>query len=325
MKRLIPLALLLAACGSSAKSTTTPTSQTTAGVLPPAVNELAQAEHPTAAQFPAARRRTLQQVANNARATAMFGPATGVYTPGIRRIAFGLNAGSGAFIYAPTAVYIARTLNSPARGPFLAPADPMTVAPQYRSRQNMGPAGIQAIYAATVPLPNAGSYSLVALTKTPSGYLASGGAGVIAVAKSSPIPNVGQRPPAIATDTSGPYLTTRVPPESMHAVSFKDALGKKPIALLISTPQLCRSRVCGPVTDIAVELQQQFGSRIDFIHQEVYVDNQLNRGFRPQFKAFHLQSEPWLFTINRKGVITARLEGSFGVGEFRRALEAALR
>ena len=42
----------------------------------------------------------------------------------------------------------------------------------------------------------------------------------------------------------------------MHAVSFKDVLGKRPIALLFSTPQLCISKVCGPVTDIAVQLEQ---------------------------------------------------------------------
>ena len=32
-------------------------------------------------------------------------------------------------------------------------------------------------------------------------------------------------------------------------------------------------------------------------------------------KAFHLQTEPWLFTINRHGIITARLEGAFGTTE----------
>jgi hypothetical protein len=255
----------------------------------------------------------------------MFGPATGVYTPGTRRVAFGLNDSSGAFIYAPTAIYLARTLGSPAQGPFLAPADPMSVAPPYRSQQNMGPGGIQAIYAAQVPFPSPGTYAVVTMTKTPKGYVAAGGAGQIAVASASPIPNVGQRPPAIATDTAGPNLTTRIPPEQMHSVSFKAVLGKRPIALLVSTPQLCRSRVCGPVTDIGVALQHEFGSKIDFIHQEVYVDNQLNRGFRPQFKALHLESEPWLFTINRRGVIAARLEGSFGVNEFRQALLAALR
>ena len=97
------------------------------------------------------------------------------------------------------------------------------------------------------------------------------------------------------------------------------------MALQFATPQLCLSRVCGPVTDIATELQQRYGGRIAFIHQEVYVDNQPSKGLRPQLKAFGLRTEPWLFTIDRRGRIAARLEGSFGVNAFTAALQQALR
>ena len=169
---------------------------------------------------------------------------------------------------------------------------------------------------------------MLSLTRTRTGLI--GAPGEIAVAASSPIPDVGQRPPAIATDTPASVggntalLTTRVPPDDMHSVSLKDVLGKRPVALLFSTPQLCISRVCGPVTDIAVQLEHKFGSKVAFIHEEVYVDNQPSKGLRPQLKAFHLQTEPWLFTINRQGVIVARLEGSFGVNAFTQAIQAAL-
>ncbi len=267
-------------------------------------------------------------MADLANAQAQLGAATGTFTPGNRRIAFGINTFNGAFIYAPTALYLATSPSSPAQGPFLGPADPMTVAPQYRSNEKEGPGGLQAIYAAAVPLPHAGKYTLLALIRTAQGLL--GSAGEIAVARSSPIPDQGQRTPAIATDTPASVagntalLTTRTPPENMHAVSLKNVLGRRPIALLFSTPQLCQSRVCGPVTDIAVQLQREYRNRVTFIHQEVYVNNQPNQGLRPQLKAFHLQTEPWLFTINRKGVIAARLEGGFGATGFRRALEAAL-
>jgi hypothetical protein len=111
----------------------------------------------------------------------------------------------------------------------------------------------------------------------------------------------------------------------MAAVTLKQVLGKRPVALLFSTPQLCTSRVCGPVTDVTVAEQRAFQSRIAFIHQEVYVDNDPTKGLRPQLKAFHLRTEPWLFAINRHGVIVARLEGAFGTTELRAALRAALR
>ena len=205
----------------------------------------------------------------------------------------------------------------------------MTVAPQFRSKQNAGPGGIKAIYAAQIPIPGPGTYTVLSITSTAKGLI--GAPGEIAVAKSSPIPNVGQRPPDIATDTSATVhgdeklLTTRLPPENMASVSLDQVLGKKPIALLFSTPQLCISRVCGPVTDVAVQVQHRFGNQVAFIHEEVYVDNQPSKGLRPQLKAFHLRTEPWLFAINRKGVIVARLEGAFGTTELRQAVQAALR
>ena len=205
----------------------------------------------------------------------------------------------------------------------------MSVRPQYRSKQNSGPGGIQAIYAADVPVPKAGTYTVLSLTKGPQrpdrGYRRD------RRRASSQIPAVGQRPPDIATDTlatvhgNAGSLTTRLPPEHMASVSFNQVLGKKPVALLFSTPQLCISRVCGPVTDVTVQLQHQFGDKMTFIHQEVYVDNQPSKGLRPQLKAFHLRTEPWLFAINRQGKIVARLEGAFGTNELTQAIQAALR
>jgi len=192
----------------------------------------------------------------------------------------------------------------------------MSVLPQYRSRENAGPGGIQAIYATTLPVPHKGTFTVLSMTRTANGLI--GAPGEIAVAGSSPIPDVGQKPPPVSTDTvtsvhgKTALLTTRIPAESMQSASFSSVLGKRPVALLFSTPQFCISRVCGPVTDIAVQLQHEFGNRITFIHEEVYVDNQPKLGLRPQLKAFHLRTEPWLFVVNRRGVITARLEGAFG-------------
>lgn len=339
----VGLAIAIAGCGSSSSSSsasshssssnaaaTTTSSITTASTvaLPPAVAELPAAEHPSSKLFPAADGRSLQKIGTLVKSTAQLGAATGTFTPGTRRLAFGLTTSSGAYVYAPTAIYISKTPGSPAKGPFLAPADPMTVEPQYRSKENSGPGGIKAIYATQLPIPGAGTFTVLALTRTKKGLI--GSPGEIAVAKTSPIPNVGQRPPDIATDTLATVhgdvalLTTRQPPEQMHSVSFNQVLGKRPIALLFSTPEFCISRVCGPVTDVAVQLQHKFGDKITFIHEEVYVDNDPAKGLRPQLKAFHLRTEPWLFTINRQGIITARLEGAFGTTELTQAIKAAL-
>jgi hypothetical protein len=324
--------LALTSCGGSTKSTssTAPAARTHSNAGPPAlVAELSAAERPARSLFPPAAGRSLKQLGALTRSTAQLGAANGTFTPGLERLAFALTDSSQRFIYAPTAVYLATSPTAPAQGPFLAPADPMGVAPQYRSQQNSAPGGLQAIYWTELPAPRPRVYDVLALTRTRTGLI--GSAGEVAVARSWPIPDVGQRPPAIATGTLASahgnmsQLTTRLPPEDMHSVSFDQVLGKRPIALLFSTPQLCTSRICGPVTDVAVALQQEFSTRITFIHEEVYANNQPTQGLRPQLKAFHLATEPWLFTINRRGLVAARLEGAFGVNELRQALEAALR
>jgi hypothetical protein len=205
----------------------------------------------------------------------------------------------------------------------------MLVAPAFRSRNAAAdPDTTAAVYATRAPFPKPGRYAVLAITQGTSGPL--GSTAQLNVAARSAVPRVGQPAPRIATDTLASVggdvakLTTRVPPDDLEKVSFKDVVGKRPVALLFSTPALCQSRVCGPVTDVALSLEERYRGRVAFIHEEVYRDNQVKLGLRPQLKAFHLATEPWLFTVDRHGRIAARLEGAFGVNEFRRAVEAAL-
>jgi hypothetical protein len=327
----IAAALTISGCGAStthSASSTVATVPLSTADAPAIVSELGAAEHPELTDFPDAQGRTLRQLNELGKFAGQVVATTGTFTPGNQRYAFAVSAGSGAFIYAPTAVYIAPSVGAPAQGPFLALADPMGVAPQFRSAQNAGPNGIRAIYWTHVPLPRAGTYAVLAMTHSANGLITS--YGEIAVAQSFSIPLLGQRPPAIATDTLATVhgdvalLTTRTPPEQMHSVSFKNVLGKRPIALIFSTPALCISKICGPVTDVLVSLQHEFAGRITFLHQEIYVDNDPAKGLRPQMQAFHLRTEPWLFTFTRKGTVAARLEGAFGMNEAREALEAAI-
>jgi hypothetical protein len=56
---------------------------------------------------------------------------------------------------------------------------------------------------------------------------------------------------------------------------------------------------------------------------EVYNNNQLNDGYRPQMLRYRLPTEPWLFTIDKNGKIAARLEGAFSASELEKAVADA--
>ena len=73
-----------------------------------------------------------------------------------------------------------------------------------------------------------------------------------------------------APRATSPRSTRAIPPSDMHEVDFADVVGKKPVALLFSTPQLCQSRVCGPVTDMELQMKSKYGDKMTFIHQEVW-------------------------------------------------------
>lgn len=281
--------------------------------------------------FAPARERSLAELARaeHARSGGRLDRVTSTYVPGTRRVAFGVIAPGGSVLYGPTALYVADTAGGPARGPYMASADSLRVPAAYRATDQDDDGGLRAIYHAQVPFPRAGSYQVLALTRTRKHTLAAFTR--IVVAASSPIPDVGQRAPSVATPTPASVggdvslLTTRVPPESMHALSLDAVLGRRPVALLFSSPAFCGSQACDAVTDVAVYVQHEFGGRVVFIHSELYRDNDPAGPMQPALTAFHLHSEPWLFTVDRRGRIAARLEGTFGVEEFRAAVRAALR
>jgi hypothetical protein len=326
---LIAAACLLAAgCGGSAS--TDPTASV------PKANGLQQrirvASAPRAATFPAARGRSLQQVADSIGPNgASVALASSQIDVGRNRIAFGVIDSQGQPVYGQTAIYVAPTPSKPARGPFLAPADVLLTQPRYRSKQ-AATAGdpFAAVYAAQVPFSKSGKWAVLVTTLN-GGKLGAATAQVDASPDSAdPIPRVGQKAPKVKTDTMADArgnvanIDTRIPPDDMHKVSFSSVVGKKPVALLIATPQLCQSRVCGPVTDIAVQMEAKYGNRMTFIHQEVYKGNNPSKGLRQPLVDFHLRTEPWLFVVNRQGRITARLEGSIGIKAFESAIRSGL-
>ena len=290
------------------------------------------ASAPAASDFPAVDGRSLQEVADSMQGGPELGLAGQTFTVGDNRLAFGVIDAEGQFIYGKTAVYVARTPDAKAQGPYPAPADVLVTDPPFRSRQAASEGDLfAAVYGADVRFAKPGRWSVLTVTQAGGGMLAAPSQVKVVPDGKDPIPAVGEPAPKVQTDTVASAkgdeesIDTRIPtaPE-LHEESFADVVGKKPVALLFATPQLCQSRVCGPVTDIALQMKAKYGDRMTFIHQEVYADNDPNKGLRKPLQEFQLRSEPWLFVVGAAGKVTARLEGSFGLKAFESAIETAL-
>lgn len=202
-------------------------------------------------------------------------------------------------------------------GPFPARIESLATEKPFQGKTTTeNPDVANVVYSTELNFPGPGEYRPVALIKEKGGW-AKVGLRSIKVGEFAKIPRPGEKAPLIQTPTAEEVedlaeLSTRVPPDTQNKVNYADVLGKEPILLLFTTPQFCQSRVCGPVVDVAQQAQQQFKGKANFIHMEIYNDNDPANGVRPQVRKFHLPTEPWLFAINREGVVSATIEGGFG-------------
>jgi hypothetical protein len=287
---------------------------------------------PTAADFPAANGQSLQQVlfsASQGQQGAVVAPAAAFFYVGTNRFPFGVfTAGQEQITDAQVAIYAApgKGVKGQAIGPFPARIEDLTTKPAFRGRTTSDdPSAAQVAYISDIPLDKPGPWAFGALIKTGDSYQYSLLPSTEPVGR-YPIPRVGQKAPVVHTPTVGEVsdisqIETRVPPDDMHNDDLADVLGEKPVVLLFSTPALCVSRVCGPVTDEAAQVQQEFGDRVAFVHQEVYNNNSIQDGPRPQMTAYGLTTEPWCFVIDRNGKVSTVLQGPFGVQELEAAVQ----
>jgi hypothetical protein len=288
-----------------------------------------------AEDFPKPGGRSLVELLNEVGGSGpVLAPSGLELRTGTQRVGFALfNRSRDQITDASVAVYAAPAGGGPAKGPYPARYESLGVKPQFQSRQTASdPDSAKSIYTAEIPFDKPGKYELLGIARL-RGKLVPATTpmpGVVVKKESGdPIPAVGTRPPRIHTPTEAEVggdvasIDTRLPPSSMHDADFADVLGKKPVVLLFATPQLCQSRVCGPVVDVAEQVKANSGDDVEFIHMEVYRDNRIDRGIRPQLAAFHLQSEPWLFVFDRSGKVATRIEGAFSEGELEQAISKA--
>ena len=312
---------------------------------------------PPKSAFPSPEGRSLREVlkAADARAEVLVEPAAVVFYPGENRYPFEIvDKDHQPISDAEVALYYAKVpqpkpgaksksgnrgqiakaesqaLDEPAVGPFPAQLESLATKPQFRAESTLeDPDAPGVVYSTELTFPGDGEWRLAAILKE-DGELKGALLPGVVVGEFKRVPKPGQKAPVISTPTAQDAggelskITTRKPPDSQNQVDYADALGKEPIVLLFATPQFCQSRVCGPVVDVAEQAKSEYGDKAAFIHMEIYNENDPGYGVRPQVRAFHLPSEPWLFTIDRRGVVREAVEGAFGLKLMHKAVDKAI-
>jgi hypothetical protein len=308
---LLALAVGVAACGGGGDSTAR------------AVKAVPGSPAPPKSAFPQPYGRTLSELIKDtdSRSELRVAPAASVFYSGRNRYSFGITERDGRQVNdAEVALYYARmpepkpgarsapgnrgpaakasgeALDQPAIGPFPARIESLGTAPEFVSQATEEDPDIaQVVYVAELPFPSEGKWRVAAVIREGDetrGTLLAGAN----VGEYTQVPRPGEPAPRIQND-----------------VSYANALGKEPILLLFATPQFCQSRVCGPVVDVAEQAKREYGDKAAFIHMQIFNDNDPGKGVRPEVRAFHLPTEPWLFAINREGIVSSAVEGAFGL------------
>jgi hypothetical protein len=343
---LLAIGFLASGCGGDSDSSTSSTTTVESRPAPPK------------SDFPSAQGRSLADVVNltDGPSELIVSPAAQTFYKGPNRYPFGVFEPDHTQVPdADVALYFAKVprvkkgagegdeggkgavaraqdeaLNAPAIGPFPASIESLATQPAFRAKTTTDdPDAAGVVYNTEVNFPSDGEWRIGALIKR-DGELTATLLSSAVVGQFKKVPRVGQRAPLIHTPTPSDVggdlaqITTRIPPDTQNQVDFADVLGHEPIVLLFATPQFCQSRVCGPVVDVAEQVKQVYGDRAAFIHMEIFNDNDPGKGVRPQVKAYHLPSEPWLFAIDRNGVIQATIEGAFGVDRLTETVKKAI-
>ena len=310
--------LALVGCGSASDQPTAP---------PAAPQPTA-----TAQDFPSGKGKTLETLRQGLPKGPILAPTTAASLEvGDNRFAFALRDRANKLLNgAEVAIYTTDHDGGNVRGPYLARSESMAVKPQFESRNTAEePDPVRSIYVADVPVSKPGKRVFTGVARLDGRLVATTG-----IELSIPQKGLKGRPPEVgdrAIDVHTPTIasvggdaskiSTRVPTaDPMLQTDFHNVLGKKPAVLVFATPALCQSRICGPVVDVAMQVQAEYGDKATFIQQEIYKDNDVNKGFTDEVADYRLPTEPWIFVIDRNGKVSARFEGAVSVGELERAV-----
>ncbi len=195
--------------------------------------------------------------------------------------------------------------------------------------------GNDAVYAADVNFDRAGNWG-VWIDATRNGKKLTPLPFTFTVLDRSPEPETGDLAPpsrqkVLVNVSNIDEIDSSYPPRTaMHDITVADALKTgKPIVLAFATPAFCESRTCAPIMDTVMDtLYANYGDRAIFVHIEPYDLRELRDTGRrdpvPAMREWRLESEPWIFVIDRGGKIAAKYEGIASADEVAAVLASVL-
>jgi hypothetical protein len=187
-------------------------------------------------------------------------------------------------------------------------------------------------YVARLDLLTAGGWGLQITASRPNGERLSQQL-PISVLAAPVIPGVGQPAPPSRSPTTADQDATVIdsgrPPDDMHQLSIAAAIEQhRPTLVVFASPAFCTSRICGPEVKVVQSLEPAYRNRLTFIHVEIYtnfVPDPAKRQLAPTVLDWRLQTEPWIFLIDARGIIRDRYEGPTAADELRVAIDGLLR
>jgi hypothetical protein len=204
-----------------------------------------------------------------------------------------------------------------------------------------GIVGSRGDYVANVQFAAAGDWKAVFVTQAPGKPQEAIGISFQVLDKGDTVA-VGQKAPAsvnpTAADVGGDLkriATDPKPDPAFYQLSVDAALAQgRPFVLVFATPAFCASAQCGPTLDRVKAVAKTAPASVAFINVEPYKLKFTDGRLQPVLDAnnqlqtvdaanqWGLVSEPWIFTVDRTGIVRGSFEGVVGDDELKAAIAA---
>ncbi len=187
--------------------------------------------------------------------------------------------------------------------------------------------GSRGVYVSHPTFPTAGDWKAVFTTQAKGKAGEAIGVAFQVLLKGTVI-GVGDQAPASKTPTladaggdARQISSDPKPDPSFYQVSVDAALARRtPFILIFATPAFCQSAQCGPTLDRLKAVKATSPSSVAFINVEPYVLKYAEGRLQPVLDANQLQpvaatnewgllTEPWIFAVDRNGIVQGSFEG----------------